>query len=284
MARPQKKGISYFSFDVDFFEDEKILPVKVKHGAAGELVIIKILCALYRSGYFIVCTEGLMFKIASQVNESEALVKDVIELLAKYNFFNKSLYLNYSVLTSKGIQRRWKEATRKRVAQNDFRYWLLNEKEFVPEDNLVSGGRMAEETPIYSHEINKIKLNNTKVNYEEVKKWYNQYCTCLRPLNSFTDDRKKSITALATQFGSKKIEEMIITAGKSKFLSGQNKNQWQADFDWLIKPTNFIKVLEGKYNERDKNNNGNFNSAIERQVAANLESLQNRITRSEEMD
>jgi phage replication O-like protein O len=32
-----------------------------------------------------------------------------------------------------------------------------------------------------------------------------------------------------------------------KFLMGENERNWTADFDWLIKEANFIKVWEGKY-------------------------------------
>ena len=37
------------------------------------------------------------------------------------------------------------------------------------------------------------------------------------------------------------------------FLSGENKNGWKADFDWLIaNDTNYLKVLEGKYGSHKK--------------------------------
>lgn len=34
---------------------------------------------------------------------------------------------------------------------------------------------------------------------------------------------------------------------RSKFLMGNNENQWKADFEWLIRPTNFTKTIEGRY-------------------------------------
>lgn len=33
----------------------------------------------------------------------------------------------------------------------------------------------------------------------------------------------------------------------SPFLCGSNERHWTADFDWLLKPANFVKVTEGKY-------------------------------------
>ena len=34
------------------------------------------------------------------------------------------------------------------------------------------------------------------------------------------------------------------------FLLGQNEKGWVITFDWLIKPSNFAKVLEGNYRPR----------------------------------
>lgn len=31
------------------------------------------------------------------------------------------------------------------------------------------------------------------------------------------------------------------------FLMGENKDKWKADFRWMVKKENFIKILEGKY-------------------------------------
>ena len=47
--------------------------------------------------------------------------------------------------------------------------------------------------------------------------------------------------------------EVIKQAAKSDFLNGRNDRGWIADFDWLMRPNNFVKVLEGNYNNNDKN-------------------------------
>lgn len=38
MARPQREGLLYFSFDVDFFSNKEIKILKAKHGAKGLLL------------------------------------------------------------------------------------------------------------------------------------------------------------------------------------------------------------------------------------------------------
>ena len=43
-------------------------------------------------------------------------------------------------------------------------------------------------------------------------------------------------------------------AGKSDFLCGINPKAWKADFDWLFNPTNFLKIMEGKYDNKNSAN------------------------------
>lgn len=38
----------------------------------------------------------------------------------------------------------------------------------------------------------------------------------------------------------------------SPFLLGENGKSWQADLEWLVRPRNFAKVLDGKYLKKKK--------------------------------
>ena len=48
----------------------------------------------------------------------------------------------------------------------------------------------------------------------------------------------------------------------SSFLKGQNNKNWTITFDWLIKPNNFTKVLEGNYRDKGDSNNGGIEQNI----------------------
>ena len=166
MARPKKSGLEYFPFDIDMFEDEKVLPVSVEFGAKGEAVVVRVLCAIYREGYFVRWSEGLKFKIANQVKLSEGLVSGVVSKLVKYHFFNEDFFNQHQVLTSAGLQKRWKEATRKRVNPDEKEFWLLNENKVSGGRNKVSGGRNTEETPLKRPESTQSKVKESKGNKE----------------------------------------------------------------------------------------------------------------------
>ena len=64
------------------------------------------------------------------------------------------------------------------------------------------------------------------------------------------DKRKKAIKILLNEYT---VEELLQAMDKihiSKFLQGDNKNNWQITFDWLINKSNLLKVLEGNYDDK----------------------------------
>ena len=42
MARPEEKGLKYYPFDVDFFNDEKIEAISGEFGIKGEIVAVRL--------------------------------------------------------------------------------------------------------------------------------------------------------------------------------------------------------------------------------------------------
>lgn len=81
---------------------------------------------------------------------------------------------------------------------------------------------------------------------------YNQICKNLQPVKILTEKRRKALNARIREHGYEKVIQVLENASKSSFLAGQNQRGWTADFDWLIKPENFVKTLEGKYDDKLK--------------------------------
>ena len=63
-------------------------------------------------------------------------------------------------------------------------------------------------------------------------------------------ERGKSLKKRLLDYGLDNVLTAIKNVETSAFLTGNNKKGWQADFGWVIRPNNFIKVLEGNYNDR----------------------------------
>ncbi len=76
----------------------------------------------------------------------------------------------------------------------------------------------------------------------------------LNPIRSIKDGttRLSLLNARLKGYGEEAILEAIEEVGQSEFLQGANKRGWTITFDWLLKPNNFQKVLEGQYRTKLK--------------------------------
>ena len=83
--------------------------------------------------------------------------------------------------------------------------------------------------------------------FKKIVQEYNLICTRLPKATTFSKSRKKSVGARLTEHGYDKVMKMLQLASESDFLAGCNQNEWSANIDWLFRPTNFVKVLEGNY-------------------------------------
>lgn len=96
-----------------------------------------------------------------------------------------------------------------------------------------------------------------KVDYSKLLEFFNQTISesgsVIKEIRQLTERRKLAIQARARENGKESLMEVIKQAAKSDFLNGRNDRGWVADFDWLMRPNNFVKVLEGNYNNNDKN-------------------------------
>lgn len=84
---------------------------------------------------------------------------------------------------------------------------------------------------------------------------FNKTCTSLPQVRSLTDKRKRAIKLILKKYSLKELETVFKKVEESAFLNG-NSDKWSgATFDWILKESNFIKVLEGNYDDKGKYNN-----------------------------
>lgn len=132
MARPQKKGFDYFSFDVDFFEDKDIRILKGRYGVDGIVVYIYLLCFIYRkNGYYAVFHEDDQDIMAGDLNMSTEKIGQILNFLLKRSLFCDILFQSDKVLTSARIQRQYQEVvkTRKKTVEVIEKFWVLKKEE-----------------------------------------------------------------------------------------------------------------------------------------------------------
>ena len=157
MARPIKTGLNYFPLEVDFFNDPRISAVTVVHGIKGQAAVIMLLCAIYRNGYYFEWTPEnyvVLLKELPGITINE--MKEIIDTLVKWEFFDRALFEQQQVLTSRDIQQHFIVAARRRKHTTDkiLKYWLLTEG--TPKMSAETS-KMTTETPQEDNiKINKI--------------------------------------------------------------------------------------------------------------------------------
>ncbi|MED5017906.1 DUF4373 domain-containing protein [Paenibacillus chibensis] len=150
MARPLKESLDYFPLDIDFDQDDKLVVVIGKYGMQGLGVIVKIMGEVYRNGYFYPWTEREHYVCSNRVNVDINLLKEIVNECIKWGFFNQKVYESHNVLTSKGFQKRYIEAAKRRKSISIIEDYLLIDP--------------SEECKNVSHSISIINANGNPVN------------------------------------------------------------------------------------------------------------------------
>ena len=109
MGRNRKLGLDYFPMDVDFFQDIRIRKLIKYQGGKAVTVYALLLCIIYKQGYYVRWDDELPFIISEQTGFEEAYIQEVFKCCLIVGLFSKKLYDSDKVITSKGIQERYKK-------------------------------------------------------------------------------------------------------------------------------------------------------------------------------
>lgn len=125
-GRHLKKGLDYFSFDVDIEQDDKIKMLNAEHPDNGFRFYILLLCRIYRGhGYFIEYTERKHKLYCSDINVNINEGNDIINTCCQEGLFDKNLYKQNQILTSSSIQTRFLMASKRRENVQMVGNWTL---------------------------------------------------------------------------------------------------------------------------------------------------------------
>lgn len=236
MARPQKKGLDYFPFDVDFFSDKKIKRLRSRFGTDGISVYIYLLCEIYRSGYYIDYDEDLIYDISDELNISEHATTQIMNYLLSRSLFNDTLAKSVKVLTAASIQRRYQEAKKggKRDVEVEAEFWVLKKDETLSFIKVRHAGDNSRNKHSFSgnysgfsenNGIKKSKVNKSKEN-ESKEKNYGSSEAAAAHKQKYGEYRHVALTSdqynnLVLEYGKdktdlyiKKIDEWVQLKGK----------------------------------------------------------------------
>lgn len=135
MARPIKKSIDYFSFDSDFFDDDKIKKLRIRFRADGIAVYLHLICHIYReNGYYLILDEDAILELSDLFKIDIEQIDAIIKYCISINLFIQTELINKcSVITNERVQRNYMSATKTRGKKNEVsvskKIWLLSAKE-----------------------------------------------------------------------------------------------------------------------------------------------------------
>ena len=157
--------MDYFPFDIDTFQDIKIRKLIKYQSGKAVTVYALLLCLIYKSGYYMRWDEELPFIISEQTGFEEAYIQEVIKSCMVLGLFSKDLFDKERVLTSIGIQFRYREICKQIKRKCDFSEYSL----ISSEENGISSEEMpvsSEEMPINSGKSTQNKKKGKENNKE----------------------------------------------------------------------------------------------------------------------
>ena len=133
-------GINYFPIAVNFMEENAMEVIEAKYGMKGLAIVLKLLCKIYKEGYYIPWGEEQCLIFANKTGkEADAEeVQGIIEIMIEKGMIDRGSYAEHKVLTSEAIQKVWIEATKRRKRNwTAMPYLLIKPKETCNEEKTV---------------------------------------------------------------------------------------------------------------------------------------------------
>ena len=240
MGRKAKTGLSYFSKDVDYYDDFKIMDLMNEYGPLGQTIYDVLLCMIYHEGYYleVPSMEQLAVKIIKTIGNRWVKKKDfvlqVIYYCADIGLFDKD---KYRLIDKNGQP-------------------LLNapQNPISATETTIS----ATEKTINDADIqqNKRKENNTYIYYSnpELNDAFEKYIL-MRNQQQRTPLMKEQIEALRQELSSLgKDEQERILICKTAFIRG-----WKGFYP-LNKQKNNSNSKASSSKDKKKSNNNSFHN------------------------
>ena len=98
----------------------------------------------------------------------------------------------------------------------------------------------------------KAQDSGEKVNCQRLCSQFNRAMRDARipKIKRIAGQRREFLLARAREYGPVAVYRVILKAARSDFLNGGGDSGWVASFEWIFRPNNFPKVLDGYYDNQ----------------------------------
>lgn len=257
--------VKWIKIVTDIFDDEKMLLIESLPSADSIIVIwFKLLCLAGKnnnSGVFLLndkipYTDEMLATIFRRDVNTVRLALRTFEEYGMVEIINNVLTIpNWSKHQSLDQLEERKEYMKDYMKKYRAKQKQLSEGKVNSKVNSKVNVNALEEDieididiDIDNNTISKDIVSSTKVQ-PVIDRWNSlnlQKLVCIKE----GTNRHKLLNARIKDYGMDSVLKAIDMIGESSFLKGNNTKGWTITFDWLIKPNNFIKVLEGNYSDK----------------------------------
>ena len=249
MAAPMKDSLSYFYCECHF--DDKVELLKAEFGMKGLGILVTLWQKIYDNGYYCEWNDDVALMFSKSVNESVNVVSEVIGCAIRRGIFDRGMFDSRKILTSKGIQKRYLEASKRRKVINFERDYLLID---VPTDiknvninrNNVNINRNNVNTNSQSKrkesKVKENKVNNKLDVPAEIKPQWDAYVAMRKQL-------KKPLTQRAADLALSKLQKLAPNDLKTQglILDQSVFNCWQGLFELKTEGGNSIERASNEF-------------------------------------
>lgn len=136
----QLMGVDYFSLETNAKDDDKIFDLKYRygmpdgaddydHGAAWAAYgrFVELLASIYADGFAIEVTKQRVLRMSQQLGMTAKEFQDFVQTCVDVGLFDDGLWCREKVLTSRGIQKRYFHAVKRRKGDipEEYKRWIL---------------------------------------------------------------------------------------------------------------------------------------------------------------
>jgi len=268
--------IKWIKLLTTMFDDEKIRIIESMPDCDAILIIwIKLLAQAGKSnadGYLLLSqnipyTDEMLSTIFNRPLNTIRLALEVFKKFGMIEYDHGKIYItNWEKHQNIEGMDLIREQTRARVQRHRDKLKEIKNSNVTCNVTVTQGNAIEEdlEEDIESNNISKdIFVNATSTNeksnspvvtpYQEIMELFHSICTTLPRIKNIKGNRQKTIYVWYRQLtGIEDVRLLFEKAHASDFLSGRNDKWKDCCFDWIIKPANRQKILEGNYDNKKK--------------------------------
>lgn len=233
----------YYQHSIGDYRRDTMHLTLLEHGIYRQLIDLYYLneCELNANALRLICA-----RTAEEVQAAESVLNE---------FFIKT-ETGYTHKRCDAEIERFHTKSAKAKASADARWGGVNANALPMDSERIADGMLTNNhKPLTNNQLNTLVPNDVVDDcpHEKIIESYHKHLPMLTQVKVWSDKRQKLLkTRWREEPKRQRLEfwdKFFSYVAKSDFLTGR-AGQWQADIEWLLNSSNFLKVIEGKYENK----------------------------------